>query len=55
MGKDQVKRELAVILHADVVGSTSLVQKDEQLAHQGIQDAFLRFGDTITKVPWPCA
>ena len=49
MEKDQVKRELAVILHADVVGSTSLVHKDEQLAHQRIQDAFRRFGDTITK------
>ena len=49
MEKDQVKRELAVILHADVVGSTSLVQKDEQLAHQRILDAFRRFGDTITK------
>ena len=49
MEKDQVKRELAVILHADVVGSTSLVQKDEQLAHQRIQDAFRRFGDTIAK------
>jgi adenylate cyclase len=49
MEKDQVKRELAGILHADVVGSTSLVQKDEQLAHHRIQDAFRRFGDTITK------
>ena len=26
-------RKLAVILHADVVGSTALVQKDESLAH----------------------
>ncbi len=49
MVKDQVKRELAVILHTDVVGSTSLVHKDEQLAHQRIQDAFHRFGDTITR------
>ena len=33
-------RKLAVILHADVVGSTSLVQKDEALAHTRLQAAF---------------
>ncbi|HKJ53497.1 MAG TPA: adenylate/guanylate cyclase domain-containing protein [Gammaproteobacteria bacterium] len=37
-----------MILHADVVGSTLLVQRDEQRAHQRIQDAFRRFGLTIT-------
>ncbi len=41
--------KLAVILHADVVGSTTLVQLDEDLAHERIQDTFRRFGDTITK------
>ena len=40
-------RKLAVILHADVVGSTSLVQRDETLAHQRIQHAFQRFSETI--------
>jgi len=40
--------KLAVILHADIVGSTSLVQRDEQKAHQRIQDAFQRFGKTIS-------
>ena len=40
--------KLAVILHADIVGSTSLVQQDEQKAHQRIQDAFQRFGKTIS-------
>jgi adenylate cyclase len=40
---------LAVILHADVAGSTQLVQKDEHLAHERIQDVFHRFSDTITK------
>ena len=40
-------RKLAVILHADVVGSTALVQKDETLAHERIQDAFRRFSLTI--------
>ncbi len=40
--------KLAVILHADVVESTRLVQQDEHLAHSRIRDAFKRFGDTIT-------
>ncbi len=40
-------RKLAVILHADVVGSTTLVQKNESLAHTRIQDAFRRFSSTI--------
>ena len=47
MEKDQLSRKLAVILHADVVGSTSLVQIDEALAHQRIQAAFNSFSDTI--------
>ena len=41
--------KLAVILHADVAGSTALVQQDEQVAHQRIQDTFRRFGDTINR------
>ena len=41
-------RKLAVILHADVVGSTSLVQLNETLAHQRIQDTFHRFSETIS-------
>jgi len=47
MEKDQLSRKLAVILHADVVGSTSLVQRNETLAHERIQAAFYRFSDTI--------
>ena len=38
-------RKLAVILHADVVGSTTLVQKDESLAHARIQAAFQRLAN----------
>jgi TolB-like protein/class 3 adenylate cyclase/rhodanese-related sulfurtransferase/Flp pilus assembly protein TadD len=49
MAKDDLSGKLAVILHADVVGSTQLVQQDEQLAHERIQDAFRRFSDTIEK------
>ena len=40
-------RKLAVILHADVVGSTTLVHRNETLAHQRIQDVFRRFSKTI--------
>ena len=36
-------------MHADVAGSTALVQQDEHLAHARIQDAFRRFGETIAK------
>jgi adenylate cyclase len=44
---DQSPRKLAVILHADVVGSTLLVQQDETLAHERIQNTFHRFSETI--------
>lgn len=40
-------RKLAVILHADVVDSTTLVQKDEVVAHQRIQNAFTRLSEFI--------
>jgi len=44
---DRLSLKLAVILHADVVGSTSLVQKNETLAHERIQAAFQRFSEVI--------
>jgi len=40
-------RRLAVILHADVVGSTSLVHQNESLAHARIRDAFERLSSII--------
>jgi class 3 adenylate cyclase len=40
-------RKLAVILHADAVGSTTLVQINETIAQQGIQDVFGRFAGRI--------
>ena len=43
-------RKLAVILHADVVGSTSLVQVNETLAHQRIRDTFHRFSKAISNL-----
>jgi adenylate cyclase len=49
MAKEDLTGKLAVILHADVAGSTELVHQNEQLAHQRIQDTFHRFGDTISK------
>jgi len=49
MAKDHLSGKLAVILHADVAGSTALVQQDEQLAHERIQEAFHRFSDHIEK------
>jgi adenylate cyclase len=45
--KNRLSRKLAVILHADVVGSTKLVQQDETLAHQRIHAAFHQFSDII--------
>ena len=41
------RSKLAVILHADVVGSTALVQIDERVAHERIRDAFRQFSATI--------
>jgi len=40
-------RKLAVIVHADVVDSTVLVQMHESLAHERIQDVFNRFSRVI--------
>ena len=43
-----LSRKLAVILHADVVSSTKLVQLDETLAHQRIRDTFRRLSEEVT-------
>ena len=39
---------LAVILHADVVGSTTLVQKDESIAHEHIRSAIKQLSDAVS-------
>ncbi len=49
MANDHLSGKLRVILHADVAGSTALVQQDEQLAHKRIWEAFRRFSDNIEK------
>ena len=45
--KERQPRKLAVIVHADVVGSTELVRRDDALAHERIRNAFQRFSRTI--------
>lgn len=47
MEQDHLSRKLAVILHADVVGSTALVQLNETIAHERIQNAFKVFSEVI--------
>jgi len=49
MVKDHLLEKLAVILHADVAGSTELLQLDEHLSHERIQEAFRRFRDRIVR------
>ncbi len=49
MGAGRLSGKLAVILHADVVGSTELVRRDEQTAHARIRETFVRFGDVISR------
>ncbi len=44
---DTPSRKLAVILHADVAGSTSLVQKNESVAHDRIRAVFQRLARAI--------
>jgi TolB-like protein len=44
---EEPTRKLAVLLHADVISSTTLVQLDETVAHRRIRDVFQRFSETI--------
>jgi adenylate cyclase len=46
---DEAQPRLAVILHCDVVGSTTLVRKDERLAHERIQAAFRDIGSAVER------
>jgi adenylate cyclase len=41
------RTKLAVILHADVAGSTALVRQDERVAHDRIRAAYESFADTV--------
>ena len=49
MSENRQPGKLAVILHADIAGSTLLVQQDEHLAHERIQATFRRFSDIIAQ------
>jgi len=49
MAKDHLSGTVAVILHADIAGSTALVQQDKELAHERIQDSFRRLSETVEK------
>ncbi len=49
MADSRLSGKLAVILHADVVGSTELVRRDEQTAHARIRETFNRFGGVISR------
>jgi len=46
---EEPDRKLAVLLHADIIDSTALVQLDESVAHRRMQDAFKRFSQAISK------
>ncbi len=47
--EEGLRRRLAVIVHADVVGSTKLTQLHEVLAHERMQAAFHRLSDVIER------
>ena len=49
MAIDRLTANFAVILHADIVGSTTLVQRDERLAHERIQGSFGHLSKIIEK------
>ena len=49
MSVEKLSSKLAVILHADVAGSTILVRENEQLAHERIQGTFRHFSEIIIK------
>ena len=50
--QESPSRKLTVIMHADVVGSTALVQANETLTHQRIRDTLQRFSEAISRPGW---
>ena len=49
MAEHRRSGKLAIILHADVAGSTGLVQQEERLTREGIQQTFHRFSNVIAQ------
>lgn len=47
--RGNLSRKMAAIVHADITGSTALVQLDEALAHERINDSFSRFSQSIER------
>ena len=48
MTENRLSSKFVFILHADIVGSTALVQKNEKVAHERFQSAFTKFSKTIS-------
>jgi len=46
--ENRLSSKFVFILHADIVGSTALVQKNEKVAHERFQSAFTKFSKTIS-------
>lgn len=49
MGTERAKRELAVILHADVAGYSRLMEREEDLTHQLVNVCFDRLEDMVRR------
>lgn len=49
MGTDRTKRELAVILHADVAGYSELMERDEDRTHQLVNVCFDRLEECVLR------
>ena len=49
MGTERAKRELAVILHADVAGYSQLMAREEDLTHQLVNLCFDRLEDCVQR------
>lgn len=49
MSRDRTPRRLLVVLHADVAGYSSLMEKDEDLTHERVKEAFDRLGESVCR------
>jgi adenylate cyclase len=49
VSQDRPQRKLVVIVHADVAGYSTLMTKDEDLAHRRVSEAFDMLGDFVAR------
>lgn len=49
MATERTRRELAVILHADVAGYSALMERDEDLTHRLVTACFDRLEDNVQR------